>query len=260
VSWAIICPLVIVGSALVLVALERRFPYDRDQKILREGFWTDLIGYAIVQSYVLGLVIKHLIEAIDRASGLSRRGLMASCPLWAQLALFLVSHDLYIYAFHRWQHRLPLLWRLHEAHHSPRQVDWLSGARSHALEILINQTIEFAPLVLLGAWPELALIKATIDAVWGMYIHANLDIRSGWLQRVVNGPEMHRWHHAQEIVDVNFATKLALWDWLFGTAHLPPTKPRSYGVRDESLPDGYFAQQLFAFRRAGRTRGNENPS
>ena len=39
----------------------------------------------------------------------------------------------------------PLLWRMHEAHHATADVDWLSGARSHALEILINQTIEFAP-------------------------------------------------------------------------------------------------------------------
>jgi hypothetical protein len=43
-------------------------------------------------------------------------------------------------------------------------VDWLSGARSHALEILINQTIEFAPIVLLGAAPEVALIKLTRPA------------------------------------------------------------------------------------------------
>jgi sterol desaturase/sphingolipid hydroxylase (fatty acid hydroxylase superfamily) len=197
---------------------------------------------------VLGLVIKRLIEALDHATGLSRWGLISSWPLGAQFLLFLVTHDLYIYVFHRCQHRVPLLWRVHEAHHSPRQVDWLSGTRSHALEILINQTIEFAPLVLLGAAPQMALIKATVDAVWGMYIHANLDVRTGWLQRVINGPEMHRWHHANEVVDVNFSTKLAFWDWIFGTAHLPPTKPRGYGVREGGMPEGYFAQQLYAFR------------
>ena len=30
-------------------------------------------------------------------------------------------------------------------------LDWLAGSRSHPFEILINQTIEYAPLVLLGA-------------------------------------------------------------------------------------------------------------
>lgn len=113
--------------------------------------------------------------------------------------LFFVTHDFYIYCFHRLQHRSNLLWRTHAAHHSVDDVDWLSGTRSHALEITINQTIEFLPIVLLGAAPEVALMKATIDAVWGMYIHSNLNVRSGVLQRVINGPEMHRWHHAREL-------------------------------------------------------------
>ena len=50
------------------------------------------------------------------------------------------------------------------------------------MEILINQTIELAPIVLLGASPEVVLIKLTLDSIWGMYIHANIDVRSGQLQ------------------------------------------------------------------------------
>ncbi|HSY41799.1 MAG TPA: sterol desaturase family protein, partial [Polyangia bacterium] len=112
---------------------------------------------------------------------------------------------------------------------------------------LINQSIEFIPIALLGGAPEVALIKVTIDALWGMYIHANVDIRSGRLQRLLNGPEMHRWHHAIEIRDgVNFSTKFAVWDWLFGTAHLPPGKPSGYGI-SEPFPKGYLRQQLHLF-------------
>jgi len=80
---------------------------------------------------------------------------LSDWPLAAQLGFFLVTHDLYIYLFHRLQHSSSLLWRIHEAHHSVREVDWLAGTRSHALEILINQTIEFLPMTLLGAAPEL---------------------------------------------------------------------------------------------------------
>ena len=70
-----------------------------------------------------------------------------------QVLFFLLTHDLYIYLFHRWQHANKWLWRTHEAHHSTKEVDFLAGTRSHALEILVNQTIEFAPIVLLGADP-----------------------------------------------------------------------------------------------------------
>ena len=78
--------------------------------------------------------------------------------------------------FHRLQHRSAILWRTHEAHHSAETVDWLAGSRSHALEILINQTIEYAPIVLLGAHPDVALMKGVLDAAWGMYIRARRQL------------------------------------------------------------------------------------
>src|SRR5205814_9929266 len=45
VRWELLSPAIIVGTALVPVALERRFPYSKGEKILREGFWTDLVLY-----------------------------------------------------------------------------------------------------------------------------------------------------------------------------------------------------------------------
>ncbi|MBC8133330.1 MAG: sterol desaturase family protein [Deltaproteobacteria bacterium] len=248
--WSVLGPVLIGVSAVVLIAIERAIPFVPGQRFWREGLLTDFVGYTLFQSYLLGLVIGHLIGWMDDVSNLSRLHLVSGWPVAVQVLFFLITHDLYIYGFHRLQHRSLLLWRVHEAHHATRDVDWLSGSRSHALEILINQTIEFAPLVLLGAAPEVALIKVTLDAIWGMYIHANIDVRSGRLQYVINGPEMHRWHHALEITTgVNFGTKFAVWDWLFGTGHLPaaPAKPAGYGLSDP-FPRGYVAQQLFLFR------------
>lgn len=252
--WTVLSPVIIVAWAGVLIGLERLFPYRR-QKLFRPGFFTDLLGYGLLQSYVLGFVISGVIRAADRYTGWSGLGLVSHWPVAAQLGFFFVVHDFYIYWFHRLQHRSNLLWRTHEAHHSVDDVDWLSGTRSHALEIVINQTIEFMPIVLLGAAPQVALMKATLDAVWGMYIHSNVDVRAGALQRVLNGPEMHRWHHAAELPmpGKNFATKLAIWDWLFGTAHLPPDKPASYGLSDAGYPkSGFFAylkQHAHSLRR-----------
>jgi len=66
-------------------------------------------------------------------------------------------------------------------------------------EILINQTLEYLPIIVLAS-PEVAVIKGSIDVVWGMYIHSNIDVRSGVLQYVINGPEMHRWHLSDDIM------------------------------------------------------------
>lgn len=251
---------IIVTAAFTLIALERRFPYDPGQRLFRRGWFNDLVLYTLVQSYLLGLVIDAFIRFADGRTGLSRLHLVSAWPLPVQMAFFFVVHDLYIYWFHRLQHRSAILWRIHEAHHSTEDVDWLSGSRSHALEILINQTVEFAPIVLLGAAPEVALFKGTIDAVWGMYIHANINVRAGAIQYVINGPQMHRWHHSTEFsgYGFNYATKLAVWDWLFGTAYLPARKPPGYGIAGgERFPANFLLQQLWAFRPSRGAPGGE---
>lgn len=246
-NWALLSPVIITGWAWLVIALEHIFPYDKGQKLFRKGWFTDFFWYTIVQSYVLSLVINAFILWADGAFGRPRW--VADWPLWQQTLLFLLVHDFYIYWFHRAQHKFPILWRTHEAHHSVKDVDWLAGSRSHPIEIMINQTIEFMPIVLLAS-PEMALIKGTIDAVWGMYIHCNINIRSGPLQYVINGPEMHRWHHSVEYVGdgMNYGTKFAFWDYLFGTAYRPDRKPPGYGL-SEPFPDGYFQQIAYAFRR-----------
>ncbi|HRE41281.1 MAG TPA: sterol desaturase family protein [Ignavibacteria bacterium] len=278
--------IIVAGAALMMIILERLFPYTKGQKLFREGFFYDFILYTIVQSYLLGLIIFGILNYIKANTDLYNYSVMENLgiPVWAQVIFFLITHDFYIYWFHRWQHNNALLWRLHEAHHSPRSVDWLSGSRSHSFEILINQTVEFAPIILLGAAPEVALIKGMISAVWGMFIHSNIDVRLGKLQYIINGPEMHRWHHSDDEgreYQNNYGTKLAIWDWIFGTAFYPDPKikkPKQYGLSDtpefplspitvhDAPPDksgrvrhffkviildikAYFKQHYFAFRK-----------
>jgi sterol desaturase/sphingolipid hydroxylase (fatty acid hydroxylase superfamily) len=105
--------------------------------------------------------------------------------------------------------------------------------------------------VLLGANPMVVPIKALIDAVWGMYIHSNIDVNSGRLQYFINGPEMHQWHHSDDraVFYANYSTKIAVWDWLFGTAYLPGRKkPTEFGLPYD-YPKDYFLQHWFSVKR-----------
>lgn len=247
----------IVLAGAIFTFLERRFAYNPGQPVFRTGYWNDIVLYCFVQSYVLGIVIGRLILFLDQHTRWSHLHLVSHWPILGQLGFFIVTHDLYIYLMHRLQHRWQPLWRFHEAHHSVPEVDWLSGVRSHSVEILINQTVEFAPIVLLGAAPEVAVLKGAVSAIWGMFIHSNLNVRLGPVGYLINGPQMHRWHHANEpeAYGKNFSTKLAIWDWLFGTAYLPdPTvsKASVFGLGfkvPDQFPSGYFQQHLLAFRR-----------
>jgi sterol desaturase/sphingolipid hydroxylase (fatty acid hydroxylase superfamily) len=251
----------IVAAACAFIVLERRRPYAPAQALFRPGFVTDLFWYTLVQSQVLGLLIGGALAWLNERAGGAHATPVGAWPFAVQLGFFVLTHDLYIYGFHRLQHRVPLLWRTHEAHHSSEQVDWLAGSRSHPLEILVNQSIEFAPMVLLGASPGVVVAKVTLDAVWGMFIHANIDAPLGRLAWLINGPLAHHRHHARRYVGdgANFGTKLAVWDHLFGTACATAEKPASYGLDGdfprtrsllrEGLGLEYFAQVRAAFRR-----------
>jgi len=103
-----------------VAGVEMRKDYGIDQVHLGWVFSAFLIGYALFQSAVLSVVIHAVVRALDAATGASAHGVVARWSFAAQLVLFVVSHDLYIYWFHRAQHRIPLLWRLHEAHHAAR--------------------------------------------------------------------------------------------------------------------------------------------
>lgn len=251
----IITSVILIGWAAVIITWERFAPYRKGLPLFREGFWVDLVWYTIIQSYVLKIVIfDFIIEPLRQHLDVSWAWKVGQWPVVAQVLFFFVLHDLYIYLFHRFQHSNKYFWRIHEAHHSGKEVDFLAGSRSHILEIIINQTIEFAPIILLGASPEVIPIKALIDSMYGMFIHANIRVKMGKLKYIFNSPELHLWHHAnyKEVFHANFATKLSLWDYIFGTVYFPDHKP---GDRPENwglyydYPKDYFLQHAFSVKR-----------
>ena len=46
------------------------------------------------------------------------------------------------------------------------------------------------------------------------------------IKYIFNSPEMHIWHHSYELPEdrkkgMNFGLTLSIWDYIFGTAHIP---------------------------------------
>jgi sterol desaturase/sphingolipid hydroxylase (fatty acid hydroxylase superfamily) len=246
-------PGIIVATACVAWTLEYRFPYQPKQRIFtRKAFWTDFLWYSIGFSLIMGWVINAAILApIDQATGWSARQTISAWPVWGQCLFFLVSHDLFIYCFHWLMHQNKYLWRIHELHHSPEEIDWPAGSRSHILETIIIQTVEFGPMIWLGAYLPIVLpFKALTGALWGTYIHSNINLNAGPLNYIINGPQMHRWHHSAVIGDQmrNLGTKFAIWDWIFGTGHLPKGRKPVYGLDVQFSQSNIFLHQLLAFR------------
>ncbi len=67
-----------------------------------------------------------------------------------------------------------------------------------------------------------------------------------------NSPEMHIWHHSKTLPDdhqygVNFGLSLAIWDYAFGTAHIPHSgRDISLGFEGvEDFPKSFMAQASY---------------
>lgn len=239
-----------------IIAWERIAPYRKGLPFFREGFWIDLVWYTLIQSYFLKILIfNYIIAPVQYHYDWNGVKFFQSWSLTEQVLFFVFTHDLYIYLFHRFQHSSKLFWRTHEAHHSGKQVDFLAGSRSHALEIIINQTIEFAPIIiLLGPDSPVVPIKAMLDAMFGIFIHANINVKLGKFKYFFNSPELHLWHHAnyKEVFHANFSTKFSMWDYLFGTiydpGHKPGDHPENWGLYYD-YPKDYFLQHAFSVKR-----------
>ena len=88
-----------------------------------------------------------------------------------------------------------------------------------------------------------------------VYIHSNTRWRFPVLRWIVATPEYHHWHHTsdEEGLDKNFASFLPLWDWLFGTLHLPDHWPKNYGTVKFQPPERWVGQFVYPFKRKKET-------
>lgn len=245
--------LIFAVIATVFIVAERLTP-ARPQRFVRRGFLVDCL-YTVTNIALRVLVNGTLAIAITR---LGREtlpdhaiGVLADQPVWIQAIAIIVTLDFFFYVMHRLKHRWTWWWRLHETHHSSRDLDWFSSVRFHPLEKILDRLIYLFPLTFLGASDQALLILATLDAFIATFAHANLDWRIGPLIYVFVGPEMHRWHHSDDPArnHCNFGNNLSIFDWIFGTAYLTKENPASFGVDDPAYPLGDIVGQfLYAFR------------
>ncbi len=125
------------------------------------------------------------------------------------------------WAVHLANHRVRMLWRFHELHHSQEDMNALTVFRTHPL-IHVSYLLALVPGVVLLANGALSL---TVLALYGgivAFAHSNTRLGFGPLGRIVVSPNFHRIHHKLDgPQDVNLGFALTIWDQLFHTAVFP---------------------------------------
>ena len=80
-----ICALLLAVGTIIIIYLERKFPYRRGIPFFRDGFWTDVIGYTIIQSFLLKIIIfDYIILPIQGRIHWEGLPNISAWPLWIQ--------------------------------------------------------------------------------------------------------------------------------------------------------------------------------
>jgi sterol desaturase/sphingolipid hydroxylase (fatty acid hydroxylase superfamily) len=178
-------------------------------------------------------------------------GPLAKLPLWSQAAVFLIGQDFMMYWLHRAFHGR-VLWKYHAVHHSSKELDWISAARFHPINIMLGSVATDVVLLLAGISPNTLVFLGPFTTAHSAFVHANLNWTLGPFRYVLAGPVFHRWHHtaAERGGEKNFASTFPILDILFGTFYWPERSlPEGYGVADEAFPPGFGAQMIYPFKQ-----------
>ena len=179
-------------------------------------------------------------------------GPLAEIPLWLQALTFLAASDFLLYWFHRLYHGAAL-WKYHAVHHSSEELDWISAARFHPVNILFGTVLVDVALLLAGISPNVMLWLGPFTTAHSAFVHANLKWTLGPFKYVLASPVFHRWHHASAVQGKNFASTFSLWDWMFGTFHMPQgALPDNYGIDDKAMPEGLMPQLIYPLLQSER--------
>jgi sterol desaturase/sphingolipid hydroxylase (fatty acid hydroxylase superfamily) len=142
--------------------------------------------------------------------------------------------DLTTYIIHYLMHRFEFLWEFHKIHHAATTLNPVTQYRIHPVELIlvnIKETLVFG--LVMGLFDYLSAHQITAITYLGinvlsflfLFLGANLRHSSvklkyfNWIEYIFMSPYQHQIHHSNhpQHYDHNMGSKLALWDWMFGT-------------------------------------------
>jgi sterol desaturase/sphingolipid hydroxylase (fatty acid hydroxylase superfamily) len=183
---------------------------------------------AMLLNFVAGGLILNAI--LQHPAGLTLRGFpdharfapFENPIVYGVTAVFLIDGLYYLY--HRLQHGVPLLWRIHAIHHSDPSVNITTARRTHFLERPIQFLVLVLPVMWLLGWNAAGMgIMAVVGATFLYFGHMGVRLSLGPLTPFIVGPQYHRLHHALDAHHHgrNFAQAFPLFDILGRTYRCP---------------------------------------
>ena len=256
-----------IGGGLALIylsLLERYMPQYIDWKQAKTDWKFDIPFF--ISGNVMGPLAQFCAigVAIQIDTHFRLTSTLADLPLLAAIPLALLLGDFFAYLLHRHSHGFrsetllhTFLWKVHSIHHLPNKLYTLNNARSHPLNVFLAVFFRLTPILLLGGNAEIIFAVGVFEVVINYAAHANIAVKTGWLNYIFITPDLHRYHHSNQRKPCNFGNVVVFWDFVFGSLYIPGKKvipAQEIGVFEEAnYPKKFFKQLLFPFSKTKRT-------
>jgi len=245
------------------------------------------IGYFYFNIFVFGLVFgwallsyhmlsRAVFDALAAAFGPPRPSMLPVLVSRTVITIMLfLGYELGYWLNHYLSHRIPFLWEFHKVHHTATVLTPLTNFRVHPVYmcIFLNILALFTGFANgLGqyafgqATQQYGLSENNVILVFFIYLYVHLQHSqlwisfTGWLGRVFMSPAHHQIHHSRNPAhfNKNLGSCLALWDWMFGTLHIPSAEREvlDFGV-DAERDDAHtiWGELIAPFGRAAHVLG-----
>lgn len=200
------------------------------------------------------------------------RGSLAEAPLWLALPGVLLVNEFFFYWVHRLAHqgtaRRSALWMIHRTHHSAKYMNVAVWMRLNLCWYFIIPNAWTMGLALHLGLNRAAAIAIVLIAAWNVITHSDFRWDDSLrrhrlfgpafraLEHVLVTPGLHHTHHGygkDGAAYRNYGVMLSVWDWAFGTLHIPEGRPWKYGIPGH---DAHWLEELaWPLVRIGRREG-----
>lgn len=244
-------PILVLAVFALLFAVEKWFPLRRSRaglisRLIVNGLLSGLV-FLIAATAVHPSALRALGWASDRSFGLLP--VLGLPTFWNSILGFLLL-DLGFYYWHVINHRVPLLWRFHNVHHTDPDLDVSTGFRFHFGEVLISTLFRVVQVSLTGVSLGTFVVYEVVFQCNTLFHHSNLRLPIRWergLNLVLVTPRMHGIHHSQvrRETNSNYGVVFPWWDRLHRTLGLNiPQSKIEIGVPGYSAPENNRLREL----------------
>jgi sterol desaturase/sphingolipid hydroxylase (fatty acid hydroxylase superfamily) len=214
-----------------------------------------IISYHFVSSSVNGWLVSHFGAMTPTTMS------VVATTLILTVALFL-AYEFGYWLDHYLCHTIPFLWEFHKVHHTAEVLSPLTNFRVHPMDTLVFVNIlalvmgstEGGLNYLFGTpVAPLTLWSNNIIVLAGTYLLDHLHHTHFWIAftgvwgKLILSPAHHQIHHSMDPAhfNKNMGSCLGLFDWLFGTLHIPAKERENlrFGVEDPAVADHHTVSE-----------------